>query len=445
MPIKRTTLPALITRVSLYQVSNVHGHLVNLCVVKLLDVLKCSLVLVSDKVDCHSLTTKSTSATDSVDVVLSVGGEIVVDDQRHLLHIDSSGQEIGCDQDSRGSGPELSHDDVTLLLVHVSVHGGHSEVPLVHLLSQPVDLAPGVAEDDRLSDGEGLVQVTQRVQLPLLPLNGDVELADTLEGQLFFLHQDSHRVPHELLGHLQHFGGHGGGQEDNLDLLVQEPEHVVDLVLEPSTQHLVGLVQDELLDVGRPEDLAADHAVDTARGADHDVLASVQLPHVLSDRGAANAGVTLGAHVVTQGHHHLLDLLGQLPGGGQEEGLALPQVGVDLLQDGDGEGRGLTGSRLSLGDNIHALDARDNGSLLDSRWLLKTIGIDSSEELFLQLHVVEVLADLVPVGVDDAVRVHPCGSVILSLLCGAVGVPLVVPSNITHDISSLVEVNQAIL
>ena len=52
---------------------------------------------------------------------------------------------------------------------------------------------------------------------------------------------------------------------------------------------------------------------------------------------------------------YLLDLLGKLPGGGQEEGLALPQVGVDLLQDGDGEGRGLTGSRLSLGDNIHAL------------------------------------------------------------------------------------------
>ena len=130
-----------------------------MCVVKLLDVLKvqiikgqlhfhvslcanlkCSLVLVRDKVDCHSLTTKSTTATDSVDVVLSVGGEIVVDDQRHLLHIDSSGQEIGGDQDSRGSGPEFSHDDVTLLLVHVSVHGGHSEIPLVHLLSQPVDL-----------------------------------------------------------------------------------------------------------------------------------------------------------------------------------------------------------------------------------------------------------------------------------------------------------------
>ena len=36
------------------------------------------------------------------------------------------------------------------LLVHVSVHGGDSEVPLVHLLSQPVHLPPRVTEDHSL-------------------------------------------------------------------------------------------------------------------------------------------------------------------------------------------------------------------------------------------------------------------------------------------------------
>merc|ERR1719266_883089 len=112
---------------------------------------------------------------------------------------------------------------------------------------------------------------------------------------------------------------------------------------------------------------------------------------------------------------------------------ALPQVGVNLLQDGDGKGGGLTGTRLSLGDNIHALDTRDNGSLLDSRRLLETIGIDASEELLLQVHVIEVLTDLIPVGVDNTVGVHPGGAVILSLLLGTVGVPLIVSRNITHD------------
>ena len=110
-------------------------------------------------------------------------------------------------------------------------------------------------------------------------------------------------------------------------------------------------------------------------------------------------------------------------------------------------------SKYTRGTN---LDARNNGSLLDSRWLLETIGVDPSEELLLQVHVVEVLTDLwkgllgicktngfslfthlVPVGVDNTVGVHPGGAVILSLLLGTVGVPLIVPSNITHDKSSV--------
>lgn len=38
----------------------------------------------------------------------------------------------------------------------------------MHLLSQPVHLPAGVDEDHSLGDGQGLVQITQGVQLPLL-------------------------------------------------------------------------------------------------------------------------------------------------------------------------------------------------------------------------------------------------------------------------------------
>ena len=47
-------------------------------------------------------------------------------------------------------------------------HGGHSEVSRMHLFSQPVHLASCVDKDDSLCDGEGLVEITQCVQLPLL-------------------------------------------------------------------------------------------------------------------------------------------------------------------------------------------------------------------------------------------------------------------------------------
>lgn len=48
-----------------------------------------------------------------------------------------------------------------------------------HMRTQ-THLAAGVGEDDRLGDGQGLVQIAQRVQLPLLLLHIHVKLLDTL-------------------------------------------------------------------------------------------------------------------------------------------------------------------------------------------------------------------------------------------------------------------------
>jgi hypothetical protein len=55
---------------------------------------------------------------------------------------------------------------------------------------------------------------------------------------------------------------------------------------------------------------------------------------VLAHGGAAHAGVALDGQVVAQGAHHLLNLLGQLAGGGQHQGLALNQGVVQVLQAG---------------------------------------------------------------------------------------------------------------
>ena len=101
-----------------------------------------------------------------------------------------------------------------------------------------------------------------------------------------------------------------------------------------------------------------------------------------------------------------------LPGGGEDESLARLLLGVDLLQDGDGEGGGLAGAGLSLSDDVVAADAGDDGPLLDGRRLLEPVGVDAPQELLPQVHVVKVLRHLVPVGLDDAVRVHAGRAVI---------------------------------
>ena len=63
-----------------------------------------------------------------------------------------------------------------------------------------------------------------------------------------------------------------------------------------------------------------------------------------------------------------------------------------------------------------ALDAGHDGALLDGRGLLEAVGVDAAEELLAKGHIVEVLADVVPVGVDETLRVHAGGPVITRAL-----------------------------
>lgn len=340
--------------------------------VECLDVSEHSYVLRGDEVDGNTLTTETTTSSDSVDVVLTVERQVVVDDKGDLLDVDTTGKEVSGDEDSRRSGSELSHDDLSLSLVHVSVHGRDSELSLVELVGEPVDLPSGVAEDDSLSDGDGLVKVAQCVELPVLLLDSDVELLDTFEGELISLDENADGVTHELLGDLKDVLWHGSGEEYDLGVLRQELEDLVHLVLETTGKHLIGLVKAEHLEVVGSESTSIDHVVDSAGRSDNDLASVLELGHVLTNVGSTNAGVAVNLHVVTEGNDDLLNLLGELTGGGKNEGLDVLDGWVNSLENGDGESGRLSGSRLCLSNNIVALDDGDDGTSLNGGGSLET-------------------------------------------------------------------------
>jgi hypothetical protein len=336
--------------------SHVHGHLLDLCAVELLNLAHHADIVGSDEVDGNTLTSETSTTTDAVDVVLAVGGKVVVDDEGNLLDIDTTGEEVGGDENTGRSGTELLHDDITLGLVHVTVHGGDGEVTGSELVGEPVDLPAGVAEDNGLGDCDGLVQVGEGVELPILLLDGNVELLDTFEGKLVLLDEDTDGVAHELGGDLEDVLGHGSGQENDLGGLGQKLEDIVDLLGETAGQHLVGLVKDEHLHGVGLQDTTLDHVVDTARSTDDDLGTFLEGLHVVTDGGTANAGVARDVHEVTDGDDDLLDLLGQLAGGGENKSLAGLDRGVDLLEGGDGEGSGFTRTGLGLCNDIVACE-----------------------------------------------------------------------------------------
>jgi len=162
------------------KVRNVHGHFVDLGRVVQLNVTEDANVILSDKVDGYTLASESSTSTNPVDVVLTVRWQIVVDDERHLLHVNATRPHIGRDEHARVGLTEVGHNAVSLLLRHLSVHGGYSEVGVAHLVRQPVNLAARVAEDNCLCDGECVVEIAQGVEFPLFLLDSDEVLLEAL-------------------------------------------------------------------------------------------------------------------------------------------------------------------------------------------------------------------------------------------------------------------------
>lgn len=258
-------------------------------------------------------------------------------------------------------------------------HRRHGELASVKLLGKPVDLPAGVAENDGLGNGDRLVKIAQRIKLPLLLLDSDVELLDTLERQLVALDEDLDGVTHELLRHLEHIGGHRGTEEHHLAIGRQELEDLVDLLGETAGKHFIGLVEAEHLDRVGAESTTVDHVVDTTGSSNNDVDSLLELGHIVAHIGSANAGVALDVHVVAEGEDDFLDLLRQLAGRGKDQSLRALDGHVELLEDGDGERRRLAGAGLRLGNHVVAFDDGNDGALLDRRRALKTVSMDRGD------------------------------------------------------------------
>mmetsp|Transcript_24829 Transcript_24829/g.38636 ORF Transcript_24829/g.38636 Transcript_24829/m.38636 type:complete len:418 (-) Transcript_24829:75-1328(-) len=350
-----------------------------------------------DEVDGDSLSSETTGSTDSVDVVLLLEGELVVDNKANLLHIDTSGEEIGGNEDTCGTGSELLHDGISLELVHLSVHSGNGEVVVVHGLLELKDSLLSVTVDESLVDVEVGVEIEENLHLPLFLLDGDVVLADTIKGEVLTLHEDLLGVSHEVLGKGQDVVGHGSGEQADLNVPGEELEDLLDLLLEASGEHLIGLVHDEQAEVLGLEESLLHHVVDSSRGSDDDLHSLFEELDVFLDAGSSHAGVDLNAHVLSNGVHDEGDLERELSGGGDNECLDVVAGGIDALQGGDGEGTSFTRSRLRLRDGVVSLDDGQDALLLNGRRLLETVSVNSSQNLLLEAHVIESLSRLFPI------------------------------------------------
>ena len=164
-----------------------------------------------------------------------------------------------------------------------------------------------------------------------------------------------------------------GGREHGQRLpVLHQVDDVPHILVKAHVQHLVGLVQDNLGHMAQIDAAVLVMVHQAARRGHHDLAALCQAAGLLVHVGAAiDAGHLHFGHEIGQVLHIPCNLLGQLPGGGQNHSLGNLLLRVNMLCHRDAEGAGLAGAGGGFGNHIPAFHHQGDHLLLDFGHLVK--------------------------------------------------------------------------
>lgn len=123
-------------------------------------------------------------------------------------------------------------------------------------------------------------------------------------------------------------------------------------------KHLVSLVKDEHLHRVGLQNTTLNHILNTAWSTNNNLRSGLESLHIISNASASNTCMAVDRHEVANGNNDLLDLLSQFASRRKDQSLASLDIGIQLLQDGDGERSGLPGTGLCLCDDVRPCNKR---------------------------------------------------------------------------------------
>ena len=293
----------------------------------------------------------TTGTTDTMDVIVDVTGEIIVDNVGDIGDVQATSGDSGGNHDRGLTGPEGVQGMLTLPLGAVTVNRGGRHAVTVKEVAQHIGHALGLDEDQGKADrvagltGQDVEQdAALVVVLDILDLLGDVLAsgADTADAEEDVILQ-------EVTGEHLDVTREGGGEHEGLPLLdaghVFALDDTTNLGLETHVQHTISFVEDEVLDVGKADPATFDEIDETAWGSREEITAFLDLAKLLVDIGATvdYGGANPGAISKLAGL--FVNLGDKLASGGEDEG-----GGVGLATSAVRLSRGIGDRGRALGE-----------------------------------------------------------------------------------------------
>ena len=281
--------------------------------------------------------------------------------------MDSTSGDVGGDEGLSVSGREEGQGPVALVLGTTAVHGNGTDTHLGELAGETVGPVAGSGEHDGSSclfyEIGGVLDAVVVIHQP--EVMAGVHRVGFHRPRLM-----TNRVALVITAQHGDVAVEGGGEQQGLAGVAGEIEDAPHRGEEAHIGHSVGLVDHDDLDFPQVHGSLGNEVLETTWRSHQDIdpfaeaalLEAVTDATVYGDDGASGRP--------SQGSQLHLDLLGELPGGGEDQGTG-PMAGGFAYpgEQREPEGEGLSRTGGCLPGDVLALEGVGDGGGLDGKWL----------------------------------------------------------------------------
>ncbi len=300
------------------------------------------------------------------------GGEVVVEQMGELLDVQPPCGDIGGNQHLNGPALEVGQGLLPGGLALVAVNGGGGDARFDQICGHLIGPVLGAGKDQGVFHLLLLNELGEQLCL-VPPVHVVQPLLDDLHRGGHWVHRHPDRLVKQGIHQPLHLRRHGGGEEQRLLLLGQPAQNALDVMNKAHVQHPVGLIQNKNFQPGQINEPLSIEVPQPSGGGDQNIHPSLEALHLGSLPHAAENDGTAQREVLAIGLKALVDLQGQLPGRGENQGANGPaghRRGGQPLKNRGGKGAGLTGAGLGAAQHVPPGQRGGDGFFLNGGGLL---------------------------------------------------------------------------
>jgi len=350
----------------------------------------------------------TTGTTDTVDVVVDVGGEIVVDNVLDVGDIETTSGDSGGDEDRAACVTEHLEGALTFALGPITVNGSGRETLVDQEVGERISHTLGLDEDQGETSTVSVEDIEKDRALVDI-LNVLNLLGDVLRGRSDTSNREEDILLEEVAGEHLDITGEGGGKHESLTASswghVLALDDTTDLRLKTHVQHAISLVKDEVLDVLEGDAASLYEVDETSRSGNKKIASALDLAELGADVGTTVDNTWADPRTVGELASLVEDLGDKLTSGCENErgGVRLPlasetslsrSVGAgsmleSLGEDGEEETTSLAGTGLGTSHQVTTTHDNGDGVLLDGSRNLVAGKLNVGNEVVIERRVGE--------------------------------------------------------